>query len=71
MANGIGWFYGEDGQVLEVGRFEDGMRTGEWKEYHENGNLAAKGIYIQDQKSGKWAIHDFFGRFVEIEEFTP
>ncbi|MFT4684883.1 MAG: antitoxin component YwqK of YwqJK toxin-antitoxin module [Flavobacteriales bacterium] len=31
--------YYENGQLKEIGKYENGKETGEWKEYTENGKL--------------------------------
>jgi antitoxin component YwqK of YwqJK toxin-antitoxin module len=34
--------------------YEDGERTGEYKRYHENGNISISGQYKEDKKVGHW-----------------
>ena len=43
--------------------------TGFWKDYHENGNLAAEGNYSKGEETGIWRYYDEDGNFEEEEDF--
>lgn len=47
------YFY-ENGQVQQVGYFENGKLEGIWESYNENGERTATGEYTQGVKTGKW-----------------
>ena len=47
-------YFHENGQVQQVGYFENGKLEGIWVSYDESGNRIATGEYAQGVKTGKW-----------------
>jgi len=47
------YFY-ENGQVQQVGFFENGKLEGAWVSYDENGARVSSGEYNEGLKTGKW-----------------
>ncbi|MDE7249578.1 MAG: hypothetical protein K2N82_06760 [Lachnospiraceae bacterium] len=43
------------------------MENGHWKDYHENGQLAAEGDYENGKEVGKWSFYDEDGNLEEEE----
>ena len=39
---------------LAKGEVKKGIKVGEWSFWHENGQLAAKGIFLNNQMEGSW-----------------
>ena len=52
-------YYHPDGNIASCGEFNRaGERMGEWKTYHENGNIKEKGIYTEDKQVGTWEYYN-------------
>lgn len=50
-------FYFTDGQIKTQGKLELGKKIGEWKYFHENGNLKQIAYYDESGlKTGKWSF---------------
>lgn len=47
-------YYFENGQVQQVGFFENGKLEGLWVAFDENGNKTSSGEYKKGIKTGKW-----------------
>ena len=47
-------YFHENGEVQQVGYFENGKLEGIWVSYDESGNRIATGEYTQGVKTGKW-----------------
>ena len=43
----------------------EGVRTGPWIAWHENGCLASEGDYAGGQRSGEWVLYDEDGAWSE------
>ncbi|MCB0762239.1 MAG: toxin-antitoxin system YwqK family antitoxin [Flavobacteriales bacterium] len=43
-----------NGEVVIDGAYEDNLRSGSWKFFHQNGNLSAKGIFANNVQYGEW-----------------
>ncbi|NBC84431.1 MAG: hypothetical protein GVY19_13775 [Bacteroidetes bacterium] len=51
----ISFIYSKNGVLLEEGKLNrEGIRSGKWLIYYDNGDVYAKGNYIRNKKSGKW-----------------
>jgi antitoxin component YwqK of YwqJK toxin-antitoxin module len=55
----------DNGQLFEVGCYKNDQRIGVWKEYHENGSIAAVGEYL-----GKSKLIDVTKQYIDIEVQT-
>lgn len=53
-----------NGEVVGVasGSFKQGVKTGLWRHYHENGQLESKGAYVEGKKNGEWVSYFSRGR---------
>ena len=47
-------YFHENGQVQQVGYFENGKLEGLWESYNEDGARIATGEYSKGVKTGKW-----------------
>lgn len=57
------------GRKMEVGNvrrhgLSDYRRTGRWMTYHENGEKASEGEYIDGRKAGEWLYWDESGKAI-------
>lgn len=60
----------EPDEVEKQGQYNNkGEKTGEWKEYHENGQLKSIGQYESDKKTGEWRKYRDDGQLHVIGEF--
>jgi uncharacterized protein len=50
------WFY-ETGELLRDENYYRGRQDGEMVEYHKNGEIVAKGKFIDGYKTGDWYYH--------------
>ncbi len=71
--------YYKSGKIKSSGRYEKSLKVGEWKFYHENGEIAKKGSFLDDKKDyiklkkslkekakiGKW---EFFNADGQLEK---
>lgn len=48
---------------------DNGLENGHWTDYHENGNIAAEGDYVNGKEAGKWLYYDESGNFEGEEIF--
>ena len=48
---------------------KDGLRHGNFFEYHPTGELKTKGKYKNDQKDGTWKYYDPSGKFIRREKY--
>ncbi len=50
--------YHENGQVKEMGCFNDGRRDGVWKQYSDTGALLAQAGFRNGQRQGVWEFRN-------------
>lgn len=50
-------YYSSNGIVREEANFYYGIRDGEYKSYHSNGQLSAEGSYKENKKTGSWITY--------------
>ncbi len=67
----------EKAQLFKNGRIvgeglvkEDGNREGPWREYYEEGQLKAEGVYENDKPVGKWKYYYQDGKTEQTGNFT-
>lgn len=60
-----------DSNVLKVEGFknENEKKIGEWKTFHENGQLKETGNYLEGIKIGEWNYYDEIGKLINTESF--
>jgi antitoxin component YwqK of YwqJK toxin-antitoxin module len=63
--------YHENGQVKEMGCFNNGRRDGVWKQYSDTGALLAQAGFRNGQRQGVWEFRNAddrtIGRLVYVE----
>lgn len=53
--------YYDSGQKMSEGELRDGMETGEWTNWHINGNIKSVGYYANGRKDSLWHWYDESG----------
>ncbi|MDW3190919.1 MAG: DUF3352 domain-containing protein [Cytophagales bacterium] len=59
----------EDGTPIYEVNIKDGLKHGNYFEYHETGELKIKGKYKKDLKQGTWRYYDVAGNLVKKEKW--
>ena len=69
--DGRRFFFDQEGNRLEKGRYANGQRTGIWYTYFPSTNLvASSGGYVADKKRGTWKYYDINSQLIS-EETIP
>jgi uncharacterized protein len=69
--DGRRFFFDQEGNRLEKGRYANGQRTGIWYTYFPGTNLvASSGGYVADKKRGTWKYYDINSQLIS-EEIIP
>lgn len=69
--DGRRFFFDQEGNRLEKGRYANGQRTGIWYTYFPKTNLvASSGSYVADKKRGTWKYYDINSQLIS-EEIIP
>ena len=69
--DGKRFFFDQEGNRLEKGRYANGQRTGIWYTYFPSTNLvASSGGYVANKKRGTWKYYDINSQLVS-EEIIP
>jgi len=50
--------YNERGNIILIANYDNGLVTGSFKKFHENGKLMEEGEYIKMKKVGVWKYYD-------------
>jgi len=54
-----------------IGRYETGMKIGEWNYYYQNGKLEHLEIYNKYKRySGEWKFYNEQGTLIKTETYT-
>lgn len=53
--------------VSEV--FDNGINTGDYRGFHENGQLRELGFYRQSKRNGEWKFYNRQGKLYKIYTF--
>jgi hypothetical protein len=53
--------YYESGIKMSEGEMHNGLETGEWNSWHENGNIKSTGYYVEGRKDSLWQWYDESG----------
>jgi multimeric flavodoxin WrbA len=56
-------FYYQNGQLLIVSNYKNGIIEGTYQRYHENGMLHSEGNYVNGKKDGYWKFYKSDGSF--------
>jgi len=46
--------YFSNKRISIEGQLDNGLKTGIWTYFHDNGTLKARGLFIDDKRQGKW-----------------
>ena len=69
--DGRRFFFDQEGNRLEKGRYANGQRTGIWYTYFPSTNLvASSGSYVANKKRGTWKYYDINSQLIS-EEIIP
>jgi antitoxin component YwqK of YwqJK toxin-antitoxin module len=60
--NGEAKYYYADGKLMEIGTFENGMKSGKWIRYNESGTMIGLASYKLGKKNGTWLVWDDNGK---------
>ena len=55
------WSTSADGQPLEAGVYDDGLRVDEWRQHYPNGQLKSCFTYVGGEELGPYALYDTAG----------
>jgi len=61
--------YHENGQLMQIGEFDNGTRIGEWKFYHNNGKLQTIGKFESGKQTGEWRYYHENGELKGLGRF--
>lgn len=60
-----------DNELIKISGFKlNGIKSGEWKSYSENGILTGKGSYENDKRIGIWVKYDLSGNIIKRKNFS-
>ncbi|MBI9068420.1 MAG: hypothetical protein JEZ09_14085 [Salinivirgaceae bacterium] len=59
----------EDGTLKLKVEVDDGLKDGNLKVYHSNGELYIKGEFKNDQPVGKWKYYDEEGDLIKVDRY--
>ncbi|UTW61040.1 hypothetical protein KFE98_13555 [bacterium SCSIO 12741] len=62
-------FYFKNGQIDEIGVYEEDNRIGEWIYYYDHGGEYAKGEFLEGNKTGVWEYYNDSGAVESKGEF--
>ena len=58
--------YQENGRIKDIGKYIDGYKEGEWKEYSiRNNNILNIGKYVNGNKEGEWKTYNKNGALIK------
>lgn len=58
----------EHGNIILIANYDNGLVTGSFQKFHENGNLMEEGEYIKMKKVGVWKYYDENGILLKTEQ---
>ena len=58
------WTFSKDGKITSKGKYNKGLKYGNWKYYYENGKLHQEGDYVYDKQIGIWKYYFDTGQFM-------
>lgn len=59
--------YNEEGDITLIASYNNGIVTGKFQKFYDNGNLMEEGIYDKMKKIGEWKYYDETGKLNKIE----
>jgi hypothetical protein len=60
-SGGYNTLYYDSGKRMSEGEMREGLETGEWTSWHENGNIKSIGYYVEGRKDSLWQWYDESG----------
>jgi antitoxin component YwqK of YwqJK toxin-antitoxin module len=60
-SGGLQTVFYDSGTKMSKGMMQNGLETGEWTNWHENGNIKSNGYYAEGQKDSLWQLYDETG----------
>lgn len=61
---GKAYFYTEAGSLLEVGKYEQGVKNGEWTKFNQDGKVVSIANFKNDLKDGVWKVFTNEGQLI-------
>lgn len=58
QAQGAANYFYASGKLMETGFFENGLKSGKWLRYNENGTTVALALFNVGKKNGTWICWD-------------
>lgn len=68
--DGTCYAYNEDGTLIGVANYRDGVKHGEWKVWRNDGTLAYEMYYKKGEKVGKWKSYNEKGELIKERDFS-
>ena len=62
LISGVVTGFYENGNIKIYAEFKDGLRNGEFKEWHSNGQIIYSGNYLKGEKDGVFETNDIYGK---------
>lgn len=59
--------YHSNGNIILIANYDNGIVTGDFQKFYNNGNLKSKGVYNKMKKEGLWKYYDENGIFIKEE----
>ncbi|NNJ54819.1 MAG: hypothetical protein HKP14_01730 [Bacteroidia bacterium] len=50
-----------NGNLKEQGQYNNGLKTGDWKQYNSVGSITSTATFVDDKKDGQWMVWDDAG----------
>jgi antitoxin component YwqK of YwqJK toxin-antitoxin module len=60
-SGGFNTLYYDSGEKMSEGEMRNGLETGQWTNWHENGNIEIIGYYVEGRKDSLWQWYDESG----------
>lgn len=61
--------YNEAGFVILIASYDNGIVTGKFKKFYDNGKLMEEGVYDKMKKIGEWKYYDEQGKLSKSESY--
>jgi len=68
--DGTCYAYQEDGTLIGIASYKDGVKHGEWKIWRLDGTLAYEMYYEKGEKVGKWKSYNEKGELIKERDYS-
>lgn len=68
--DGTCYAYNQDGILIGIANYKDGVKHGEWKIWREDGTLAYEMYYEKGEKVGKWKSYNEKGELIKERDYS-